>query len=142
MQEVGLPGAGKDTWLRLHWPGLPVVSLDALRQELGVSPTDNQGHVIQLARECCREHLRAERDFAFNATNTTSKMRRRWVDLFAEYGARVEIVYLEPRMTEILRQNKEREDAVPESVLHRLAEKLEVPGAGEAHQVRLIQGAA
>ena len=34
--------------------------------------TDNQGEVIQTAREQCREHLRAGRDFAFNATNTTA----------------------------------------------------------------------
>jgi hypothetical protein len=84
---AGLPGAGKDTWLTRNRPGLPVVSLDEVRVSLDVEPTDNQGQVIQQAREECRDHLRAERDFAFNATNTMRLTRRRWIDLFADYGA-------------------------------------------------------
>jgi hypothetical protein len=48
---------------------LPVVSLDDIRGELDVEPTDDQGTVVQLARERCREFLRAKTAFAFNATN-------------------------------------------------------------------------
>lgn len=33
----GLPGTGKDTWIREHYPGLPVVSLDEIRREMKVS---------------------------------------------------------------------------------------------------------
>ena len=129
----GLPGAGKDTWLRRHRPTLPVVSLDDVREELDVDPTDEQGRVIQLARERCRERLRAGEDFAFNATNLTAQMRRRWVDLFVDYGARVEIVYLEPPVATVLQRNRERERSVPERVIWRLLDRLEVPGPGEAH---------
>ena len=50
----GLPGSGKDTWLSQHRADLPVVSLDDIRSELKVEPTENQGQVIQLARERCR----------------------------------------------------------------------------------------
>lgn len=133
----GLPGAGKDTWLAHERPDLPVVSLDAVREELDVDATDNQGTVIQTAREQCREHLRARRDFAFNATNITAQLRKRWIDLFADYGARVEIVYLEPPLSTVLKQNKERSASVPESVIQRLAEKVEVPTLAEAHAVVL-----
>lgn len=131
----GLPGAGKDTWLEQNRPELPVVSLDAVRDELDVSATDNQGHVIQTAREQCREHLRAKRDFAFNATNLTSQIRKRWVDLFADYDARVEMVYIEPPIATVLRQNRERSRDVPESVIRKLVEKIEVPTLTEAHGV-------
>lgn len=134
----GLPGAGKDTWLKKHLPELPVVSLDSIRDELDISATGNQGQVVQEAREQCRQHLRAGRNFAFNATNITAQMRKRWIDLFADYGARVEIFYLEPPLATLLRQNKERPESVPESVIYRLLKKLEVPTAGEAHQVTLI----
>jgi len=136
-----LPGAGKDTWLAKNRRGLPVVSLDAVREELDVSSTDNQGQVIQTAREQCREHLRAHRDFAFNATNITQQLRKRWIDLFAGYHARIEIIYLEPPLATILRQNKERSTAVPESVIRRLLEKTEVPTVAEAHVVTLTSAA-
>lgn len=134
----GLPGAGKDTWLVRERRSLPVVSLDALREEMEVSATDNQGQIIQAAREACREHLRAHRDFAFNATNLTTQIRRRWIDLFASYDARVEIVYIEPPVATILRQNRERDARVPESVIARLLEKLEVPTLAEAHSLALV----
>lgn len=135
----GVPGVGKDTWLRQHHPHLPVVSLDAVRNDLDISPTGNQGQVIQAAREQCREHLRAHRSFAFNATNTTASIRKRWIDLFHDYKARIEIVYLEPPLNVILKQNKARSDDVPESVIHKLLANVEVPTPGEAHQVTLIE---
>lgn len=133
----GLPGAGKDTWLERQRPGLPVVSLDAVRREMDIAPTGNQGQVIQAAKEQFRGHLRASRDFVFNATNLTAQLRRRWTDLCADYGARVEIVYLEPPLSLILKQNKQRAAAVPESVIRRLMAKLEVPTRAEAHRVTL-----
>lgn len=133
----GLPGAGKDTWLARHRPTLPVVSLDAVRDELDVDATDNQGTVVQAAREKCREHLRAHRDFAFNATNITHQTRARWISLFADYHARIEIIYVEPPLSVVLAQNRARKNAVPESVVLRLAEKLDPPTLTEAHRLTI-----
>jgi predicted kinase len=65
-------------------------------------------------------------------------MRSRWIDLFAAYGARTEIVYLEPPPETLYRQNRDREAAVPESVMDRLLAKLEVPTLAEAHAVTWI----
>ena len=136
----GLPGSGKDTWLARHRPTLPVVSLDDIRGELDVDATDNQGEVIQLARERCRELLRARTSFAFNATSLLRQTRQRWIDLFADYGARIEIVYIEPPLTVILRQNKARGRNVPESVIRELAAKCEPPTWAEAHHVIVCNG--
>jgi putative nucleotidyltransferase with HDIG domain len=129
----GLPGAGKDTWLARHRSQLPVVSLDAVRDDLDLDATDNQGEVIQAAREQCRAHLRAGLDFAFNATNITRQVRRRWIDLFADYGARIEIAYLEPELATILARNKRRKHPVPENVILGLSEKAEPPTVTECH---------
>jgi predicted kinase len=134
----GLPGSGKDTWLARNCPKLPVVSLDDLRADLEVGATDKQGEVIQAAREACREHLRAGRDFAFNGTNTVRQTRKRWIDLFADYGARVEVVYIEPPLPVIFQQNQRRARPVPNQVIRHLVEKLEPPTWAEAHSVRLV----
>lgn len=137
----GVPGSGKDTWLARHRPELPVVSLDGIRGELDVEPTDDQGAVAQEARERCREWLRVGRSFAFNATNTMRLTRGRWLDLFADYGARIEIVYLEPPLPRILRQNRGRPSAVPEAVIRRLLEKSEPPTWLECHELTLEENA-
>jgi len=136
----GLPGSGKDRWLATNRAGLPVISLDDLRGELDVDPTDNQGEVVQLARERCREYLRAGTSFAFNATNILKQTRQRWIDLFADYNARVELVYVEPPFGRLLRQNKQRGKPVPEDVVKRLAEKCEPPTWTEAHGLVVSEG--
>jgi hypothetical protein len=46
-----LPGAGKDTWVSINRRDLPVVSLDSIRTAMDVDATDEQGGVIQAARE-------------------------------------------------------------------------------------------
>jgi predicted kinase len=134
----GLPGSGKDTWLARQRPKVPVVSLDDLRADLDVDAADNQGEVIQAARETCREHLRAGRDFAFNGTNTMRQTRKRWIDLFAGYGARVEVVYVEPPLPVIFQQNERRTKPVPKQVIQDLLAKLEPPTWAEAHSVSLV----
>ncbi len=136
----GLPGSGKDHWLTLNRGELPIVSLDELRRALGIEPTDNQGLVAQLARERCRKLLRTGTSFAFNATNTMRQTRSRWLDLFADYNARIEVVYLEPSFDNLLRQNRARSKAVPDSVIRRLAEKSEPPTWMECHSLTMSDG--
>lgn len=135
---AGLPGSGKDRWLAENRRELPVVSLDEIRGDLIIDPTDNQGKVIQKAREACRRHLRAGTSFAYNATNLILLTRKRWLDLFADYGAWIEIVYVEPSLDDLFRQNKSREAVVPERVIRRLSEKIEPPTWAEAHRLTMI----
>lgn len=137
---AGLPGSGKDTWLSQNRSDLPVVSLDTIRGELGVEPTDDQGRVAQTAQERCREFLRAGTSFAFNATNTMRQTRGRWLDLFANYNALIEVVYLEPPFETLLRQNQARNKAVPEPVIRKLAEKCEPPTWIECHDLVISEG--
>ena len=137
----GLPGSGKDTWVsRIKPDGFPVVSLDGIRRELGVAPTENQGVVAQAAIEACKNLLRNRTSFVFNATNTLRLTRTRWIRLFKDYNAKIEIVYVEPDWHTLLKQNKERESHVPLRVLEKLANKFEPPTLLEAHQVYYFDG--
>jgi len=134
----GVPGCGKDTWLKQNRPELPVVSLDNIRKQLGVSPEANQGTVIATARERCRELLRSSTSFAFNATNTTRQIRSLWIDLFAQYNARIEIVAIENTTSKTLAQNRNRTNPVPDSVILRLIERSEPVHVLEAHQIHYV----
>lgn len=54
----GLPLSGKDSWIAQHGAGLPVVSLDEIREQLRLPPTKNSGKVAQIATEQARIFLR------------------------------------------------------------------------------------
>ena len=134
----GLPGSGKDYWIRENLPNLPVISLDALRLEMNVSPEKNQSAVVETAKKRAREYLRSGTSFVWNATNISKQMRQQLIDLFAAYNARIRIVYLEVPLEEVRRRNHSRNAPVPEAVIHKLADRLDIPDITEAHQVDLI----
>jgi predicted kinase len=137
---AGFPGVGKDTWLRDHLPGRLQVSLDDLRQRLGIAPEGKQGEVIQAAREEARVFLRQGESFAWNATNLSRNVRRQCINLFHDYRARVRVVYLEVSPEQLRRQNRERDEAVPEAVMERLLDRWEVPDPFEAQEVEYLVG--
>lgn len=134
----GLPGAGKDTYVRQHFGDWPVVSLDDLRTELDVDPTDAQGTVVQAAKERAKEHLRKGQRFVWNATNLNRQRRGPIMDMAAAYGARVRVVYLEVPKTVLFEQNRAREAVVPWPVIQRMTERWEVPSLTEAHAITLV----
>ncbi len=136
----GLPGAGKDYWVQKHLPAGNVISLDALRAELGVAPSDPQGVVLNRARDMAREFLRAKKSFVWNATNLSRHVRTECVRLFHEHGARVRIVYVEAPPDRLFAQNRARKKKVPEAVIERLLDRWEVPDKTEAHQVDHVVG--
>lgn len=134
----GLPGTGKDTWIRSHCPELPAVSLDGIRAELGVSPAEPQKRVIDEARARAADLLRQKQPFVWNATNVTADLRRRQTELFTAYHASVRIVYLETAWQEQLRRNRDRVAAVPEDAILRMLSKLVPPERFEARQVEWL----
>lgn len=131
----GLPATGKDYWISRHAADLPVISLDAIRRELGVSPEADQGAVVSRAKEQARAHLRAATPFVWNATNVTRPMRAQLFAMMEDYRASTRIVYTETTWDELLRRNRARDNPVPEAVLIKLAGKLDVPDVTEAHRV-------
>jgi predicted kinase len=118
--------------------GLPVVSLDRLRDELDVDPEDEQGTVVSAAREEAREHLRAGRSFLWNATNLSRRIRGQCIRLFADYDAKIRIVYVEVPQPVLHAQNLARSKPVPAKVLQALLDRWEVPDPGEAHEVEYV----
>jgi predicted kinase len=134
----GLPGTGKDTWIARHAPGMPVVSLDALRAELGVSPRDDQRGVAAAAYERARAHLRAGQSLVWNATNLSRQQREPCLALAANYRARVEVVALEAAEQTVRARNRGRPEPVPEAVIDRLIRRWEAPDLTEAHAVHHV----
>lgn len=133
----GLPGSGKSSWLAAH-PALAVVSLDDLRAELDVDPADGQGAVIAAARDRAREHLRAGRPFAWDATNLSRPLRASLLALCRSYRFRTHVVYCEVGAREQARRNRARAAAVPAAAIERMLGRWAVPTPDEAHRVTYV----
>lgn len=131
----GLPLAGKDSWIQKHGMGMPVISLDEIREQLGIPPTKSSGRVIQAAMEQAKTLLRQKKPFIWNATNIILETRQKLTGLFAGYGARVHILYLEAPYQELCERNQKRERHIPEPVLEEMIRKLELPAPWEAYEV-------
>ncbi len=131
----GLPGTGKDAWIKQNVPDLPMISLDDIRRANKIPPTAAQGKVANIAREQAKEYLRRHQPFVWNATNITAQMRESLVSLFETYHAHVRIVYLETNWLSLLKRNSSREDSVPQSVIEGMMGKMTPPETYEARKV-------
>lgn len=134
----GLPLSGKDTWIKTHAGELPVVSLDQIREEFKISPTDGSGRVVNIANRRARALLREKKSFIWNATNFMEDIRQRLCGLFSGYGARVHFIYLEAPYAELLKRNRERERYIPEPVLETMISKWEPPAPWEGYSVNYV----
>ena len=104
----GLPLAGKDSWIEKNNADMPVISLDDIREELKLSPAKGSDKAVHTALERAKILLRRKEPFIWNATNIIGETRQKLVKLFAGYGARVHILYLEAPYQELLARNRKR----------------------------------
>jgi predicted kinase len=152
----GLPGSGKSEWVaRATQPagacaGQPIVSLDGLRRELRIDPEDEQGAVIQAAKERAKALLGRRQSFLWDATCLSATQRAQVIATLldggfrkernAGYGARIQIAYVEAPMAETLRRNRERDARVPDAAMERMLRRWEPPTLAECH--RLLRSVA
>lgn len=134
----GLPGTGKDTYIKNNYPNYRVISLDDIRAEFKISPTENQGRVYEIAKNRAKELLRDKSEFIWNATNLTNMIRDKQVKLFHDYNARVKLVFLETGYEENLKRNKNRDRYVNEPVIDRLLSNINMPEDYEAYEVEWV----
>ncbi|BDA75693.1 hypothetical protein CAL7716_098590 [Calothrix sp. PCC 7716] len=138
----GLPASGKDSWIQENLPSFPVISLDKLRQTMDIDPDENQGEVANAAKILAKQYLRNGESFVWNATNLSSQLRGILIRQFANYQAKIRIVYLEAPWDTLIERNKKRTAKVPEKVLYKMRNRLEVPNITEAHEVNCMVGSA
>jgi predicted kinase len=136
----GLPGVGKDTWIRTHRPDWAVVSLDALRETLHLAPGETDERLWQAAASTASDHLRARRPFVWNATNLRRRERHALIQWLGERGAAVTLRSLEVPFDVHRRQNRRRAARVSDASLARMLARWEPPWPNEAPTVVLHEG--
>jgi putative nucleotidyltransferase with HDIG domain len=132
----GIAGSGKDTYS--YKLNLPIVSLDAIRQQLKIKPNDKSGQskVIQEAYLQAKTHAGKRQSFVWNSTNITEEVRSKLINLIAPYNPYVKIVYIETSRENVY---KSRHETIPAIVLEKMYRILEVPTRNEAHEVEYIR---
>jgi predicted kinase len=131
----GLPASGKNTWVAAERAGLPVVSFDDAREQLGLRHGKNEGAVAHAAIDNAKAFLRAKTPFVWNATHLSEQMRAKTLNLLFAYNAEVEVVYLERPRAELLRRNSRRDTSLSNKALEGMLVRWELPLPTEAHVV-------
>jgi predicted kinase len=138
----GLPASGKNTWVDEHRKGLPVVSFDDAREELGLKHGRAEGVVAHRAIDKAKDLLRSKAPFVWNATHLSPLARNKTMDLLYAYHAEVELAYLEQPRQELLRRNNKRDTSLSNKVLQDMLVKWDLPTPIEAHQMSYHVGAS
>lgn len=136
---VGLPGSGKNTWVSKNWDG-NIIELDTIRKQMKIKPTDKsgQGIVANKAKEMMKEFLRRGENVLWNATNVTEQQRSSLIDIALQYDSKIEIVFMNTDLNDVIIQNRNRESKVPEDVIINLSRKMEIPRLHECHKLKVI----
>jgi predicted kinase len=125
---IGLPGSGKTTWFRRR--GVTPLSSDLLRNILfdDVEEQRYQGLVFSTLRSLLRARLIARMPWNYvDATNLSVHERRQWIKMAKSFGYEVQAVFFDVPLEVCLDRNRQRERAVSEEVMRRMAEKLKPP---------------
>lgn len=129
---VGLPGSGKDTWIKSELPAdITVLCRDDIRTEIGIEGEKPQGteeqedEVTRILNErlvkCCEE----KRQCVVNNTNISKKRRVEILNIIMPYNPNVVFVYVE---APTLADNFERRhNQVGKKVIKRMFHNFEFP---------------
>lgn len=123
---MGLPLAGKDTYIKNNFKSFKVISLDDIREEFNISPTKNFGKVGAIAFTRAKEFLRRKESFVWNATNLRRQNRQKLIRLCMSYGAKIKFVYLEVPYNELILRNKARKRYVPIEVINKMIKNMDM----------------
>lgn len=133
----GLPASGKSTWVSQQT--LPIIELDAIRIEMGVKQDDDQGKVRQESLKRAKNLLAQKQSFVWDGVNLDLNRRTPIVDLACAYGAKVNIVYVETSIDNMMERNKKRDlDRVPDKVYQKMFRKWTPPTKYECHKISYI----
>ena len=135
----GLPGSGKDTFVTNNYPHTAVISMDDIRRTWKISPTDNQGRVIQEAQNLARQYLRTQTPFVWNATCLTRSQRQKVIQLCRSYDAHVTVQCMDTSWSDCVSRNRNRHHAVPDAIMHKMLHKWEPVSQTEAHVVQWVK---
>ncbi|MEO8025762.1 MAG: AAA family ATPase [Bryobacteraceae bacterium] len=137
---IGLPGAGKSTWLRKHGireraaMSSPVLSSDDVRVLLSDDVNNQSIHreVFATLRDLLRRRLALKRPLTYvDATNLAPWERKPYIVLANLHGADAEALFFDTPVDVCVARNQSRARKVPEDIIRQMADRLTPPSKAE-----------
>lgn len=139
---IGLPGAGKDTWIANNLPNThKVVCRDDIRAELGfcnagekiVGSYQQENLVSAVFDQKLKEYARAGEDIAINNINLKKKYRMGYKRTLADFD--VKWIYVVVEAPDLETNKKRREGQIPPEVFDRLVASYQPPTPDEYDEI-------
>jgi predicted kinase len=138
---VGLPGAGKDTWIAKNLPDLPVISRDDIRANLGMcKPGEKvmadyklEKVVTGLVNSKLREYVEAGQDVIINNTNLKKSYRNELKKALG--GCDVNWVYVVVEAPNLDVNKERRRGQIAPEVMDSLAAAYQAPTPDEYNEI-------
>ena len=139
---VGLPGAGKDTWIAQNLPEAhKVVCRDDIRAEMGlckagekiVASREQENLVTAIFNQKLKEYARAGEDIAINNINLVKRYRMEYKRTLKDFD--VNWIYVVVEAPDLETNKKRREGQIPQEVFDRMVERYEPPTPDEYDEI-------
>ena len=139
---IGLPGAGKDTWIAENLPNAhKVVCRDDIRAELGlcnvgekiVATPQQENLVTGIFNQRLKEYARAGEDIAINNTNLKRRYRLEYKKMLS--GFDVNWIYVVVEAPDLDTNKERRKGQIPPEVFDRMVTLYEPPTPDEYDEI-------
>lgn len=137
---VGLPGAGKDTYISKKFHGIPTVCRDDIRTEIGIKGAKPQGNkkeedmVTKIVNERIIDFCEKRTTFVINNTNLKREYRDTFEKMVLPYKPRIVFVYVEA--PSVADNKNRRSGQIQPSVIDRMARNFDFPEPYEYDEIR------
>jgi predicted kinase len=135
---AGIAGSGKSSYIRENMPGIPVVSRDVIRQELGyaegedkvVGTPEQENEVTKVHDRLINEYCTERRSFVIDNMYIRHKYRKATYEAILPFVPYIVTVYSETSKEEIF---KRREGIIPQEALTKMLNYVNIPSPVETH---------
>lgn len=142
---MGLPGAGKSTWLKEHLNDPIIVSRDIIRFSMinkNSKYFDNEKKVFNEYTDTIQKYLDSSNniDIYADATHINQKSRNKLLNKLDLKDININILYINTPIEECIKRNNNREgiEKVSEKVIRDFNKRLEVPTHNEKYKYKSI----
>ncbi len=139
---IGLPGAGKDTWIKNNLPGCECIACrDDIRVELGLCGADEkfagtpeqENLVTGIFNAKLRQYAEKGKDIVINNTNLKRKYRTQYKSLLRHFP--INWIYVVVKAPSIEDNIARRQGQIPPEIIMRMQEGYQPPTPDEYDEI-------